>query len=98
MAETRVQVAYHFKTDPAQLTPGAVRLPEMITRTVSVGDDFSTEKVALTSLPPADRRDLEAAIDKKVREVTRTARPAGSAPPADLASPEPEDEDELSAF
>lgn len=97
MAEIRVQIAHHFKIDPAQLTPGAVRLPEMITRTVSVGDEFTTEKVAVSSLPPADRAALVAEIEKQAREATRTAKPASAgAPPA--APGEAEAEEEMSAF
>ena len=98
MAETRVQIAYHFKVDPAQLTPGAVRLPEMITRTVSVGDDFTTEKVALISLPPADRRTIAEELDKKVREATRTARAAGDSQGDDLSPESQDDKEEMSAF
>ncbi len=79
MAEIRVQIAHHFKLDPAQLTPGAVRLPEMITRTVSVGEEFVTEKVAFLALPSADRHVLVEAIEKQVREQTRTAQPVGAA-------------------
>jgi hypothetical protein len=75
MAEIRVQVAYHFKVDPAKLVPGIVRLPEQIIRTVSAGDEFTTEKVSLDSLQESDRASLEAEIEKQVREATRTARP-----------------------
>lgn len=96
--ETRVQVAYHFKIDPAKLTPGQVRLPEQITRTVSVGDDFTTEKVSLESLTAWDRSALCTVLDKQTVEATRTARPAGSsaAPSIDAGPAGPEDE--ISAF
>lgn len=82
MAEVRAQVAYHFKTDPGKLAPGLVRLPEQITRTVSVGDEFITEKVSLDCLPAPDRAVLIAEIEKQTKEATRTAQPAGSAVPA----------------
>lgn len=76
--EIRAQIAYHFKLDPAQLSACAVRIPEMITRTISVGDELVTEKVASEIISPADRAALLREIDKQVREATRTARPAGS--------------------
>jgi hypothetical protein len=78
MADIRIQVAYHFKIDPAKLLPGAVRLPEQITRTVSVGEEFTTEKVSTESLSLSDRLHLETEIEKQVAEATRTARPAGA--------------------
>jgi hypothetical protein len=96
MAETRVQIAYHFKIDPAQLVPGAIRLPEQITRTVSVGEEFTTEKVGTDSLPPHDRQALRDELEKQAREATRTARPAG-APPEEQTAAGNESE-ELSAF
>lgn len=96
MAETRVQVAYHFKTDPAQLVSGMIRLPEQIIRTTSAGDEFVTEKVGIESLSPWDRDALRERLDVLVREATRTAQPAGSAPPAEN---EPAGiDDEISAF
>jgi hypothetical protein len=93
--EIRVQIAHHFKIDPAKLAPGLVRLPEQITRTVSVGEEFSTEKVSIDCLSAADRATLVAELEKQTREATRTARPAGSAPLPEAAA---ESEDELSAF
>lgn len=90
MAETRVQVAYHFKIDPAQLTPGRVQLPEMITRTIAVGDAVIPEKVASAALSPADRAALLVEIENQVREATRTARPDGE-PVADPAPVEDEE-------
>ena len=96
MAETRVQIAYHFKIDPAQLVPGLIRLPEQITRTVSVGEAFTTEKVGIDSLQAADREALTCELEKQCREATRTARPAGSVA-ADPAEVE-EKAEELSAF
>jgi len=92
--QTRVQVAYHFQIDPAQLVPGAVRLPEQITRTVCVGEHFKTEKVSSDCLPAADQAELLDAMEKQVREATRTARPAGAGP---AALPE-EPAEEMSAF
>lgn len=102
MAETRVQVAYHFKIDPAKLVAGMdperIPLPEQITRTVSVGDELTTEKVASMSLAPYDRSALRAAIAKQVPEATRTAKPIGDASaPESSIKPENEDE-EISAF
>jgi hypothetical protein len=96
MAEIRIQIAHHFKIDPAQLVPGLIRLPEQITRTVSVGDEFSTEKVSLGSLPDADRIALIAEIEKQTREATRTAQPAGKASASSLTSGDVKEE--LSAF
>lgn len=100
MAETRVQVAYHCKIDPAQLTPGLIRLPEQVTRTISVGAELVTEKVALSAIPEADRAVLLTEIDKQVREATRTARPVGAAAPAasDVGAQHAAPEDEMSAF
>ena len=91
--EIRVQVAYHFKIDPAKLSPGLVRLPEQIIRTVSVGDELITEKVATECVPPTDRAVLISEIEKQVSVATRTARPAGSTVPTEEAASE-----EMSAF
>lgn len=76
MAEIRVQVAYHFKLDPAGLTPGAVRIPEMITRTISVGEELITEKVASAALSLTDRAALVVEIEK-AGEGGHPHRPAG---------------------
>lgn len=95
--ETRVQVAYHFKIDPAQLLPGSIRLPEQITRTITVGEEIIPAKVSIDCLPAADRAALMAEIDKQTREATRTARPAGSLPQAAAGGLESDDE-EMSAF
>ena len=89
MAETRVQIAYHFKFDPAQEIVGPVRIPEMITRTLSVADEIIPEKVASSSIPDADRTALLIEMEKQVREATRTARPAGS---------DDQPDEEISAF
>jgi hypothetical protein len=94
--EVRAQISHHFKIDPAKLAPGLVRIPEQITRTVSVGDELTTEKVSSECLSPDDRAAILAEIEKQTREATRTARPAGAAPAAD-----PVDsvvDDEMSAF
>ena len=100
MAETRVQIAYHWKTDPAQLIPGAIRIPDLITRTVAVGDEFMTEKVSSSVLTPADRAALMAEINKQTVEANRVALPAEEG--ASAQSPGPaeasETEDEISAF
>jgi hypothetical protein len=98
MAETRVQIAYHFKIDPAQLVPGLVRLPEQITRTVSVGDEFKTEKVSPDSMQETDRAALVAEIEKQCREATRTARPAGASEMKATDLPDEPVKDEISAF
>ena len=90
--EIRAQVAYHFKIDPSI----GRTMPEMITRTIAVGDEIITEKVSSAALSASDRSILLVEIDKQVREATRTARPAGS-PAAPVADSE-EDEDEMSAF
>lgn len=96
MAEIRVQIAYHFKIDPAkESTP-----PEQITRTISVGEEFTTEKVNCNEIKFEDRGLLQAEIDKVCREATRTARPVAD----DKAAAEPahqeeeEQQDEISAF
>ncbi len=78
MAETRVQIAYHFKFDPAQEIVGPVRIPEMISRTIAVGDEVIPEKVASNSIPESDRAALLVEMEKQVREATRKAKPAGS--------------------
>lgn len=94
--EIRVQAAYHFKIDPAKLTPGRIQLPEQITRTVSVGEEMTTEKVSVLTLSAADRAAIIAELEKQTAEATRTARPAGSAPAFDPAAGR--DVEELSAF
>jgi hypothetical protein len=103
MSEIRVQLAYHFKIDPAKLSAGTivdrVPLPEQLTRTVSVGDDLITEKVTLGDLSPLDRSALREMIHKQIKEATRTARPVGSttdkSEPSDLSE---DPDDEISAF
>lgn len=92
MSETRAQVAYHFKFDPAKETVGLVRLPEMITRTVAVGDEVVPEKVSSNTIPETDRAALLTEMEKQVVETTRTARPAGSTAAAG------DDKEEMSAF
>ncbi len=79
MAETRVQIAYHFKFDPAQQIVGPVQIPEMITRTIAVGSEIIPQKVTSSSIPEADRAALLVEMEKQVREATRTAKPAGAA-------------------
>jgi len=92
MAETRAQIAYHFRFDPAKETPGLVRLPEMITRTLSVGEEIVPEKVSSAVIPEADRAALLAEMENQVREANRTAKPAGGSADAEA------DKDEMSAF
>lgn len=94
MAEKRIQVAYHFKVDPAQLVPGAIRIPEQIIRTVAIGDDFTTDKVSSACLSPEDHQALLAGIEKQVVDATRTARPADAAPIAEATT----NDEEMSAF
>lgn len=98
MAEIRVQVAYHFKTDPAKMTAGRVQFPEMITRTVSVGDEMVTEKVAVAALPAADRAVLVAEMEKQIREATRTAKPVGEGGKVAVDDAAPAEAEEMSAF
>ncbi len=78
MAETRVQIAYHFKFDPAQEIVGPVRLPEMVSRTIAVGYEIIPEKVASSSIPESDRAALLAEMERQVIEATRKAKPIGS--------------------
>jgi hypothetical protein len=92
--EIRVQIAYHWKADPANLIPGAVRIPDMITRTIAVGDDFKTEKVSSACLTPTDRAALIAGLGKQTEEANRVAMPAGEAAPVAAV----EASDEMSAF
>lgn len=98
MAEIRVQVAYHFKADPSKMTAGRVQFPEMITRTVSVGEELVTEKVALAALPAADRAVLVAELEKQIREATRTAKPVGDGGQAAEGGAAPDEAEEMSAF
>ncbi|WP_321367969.1 hypothetical protein [uncultured Desulfuromusa sp.] len=77
MAETRAQIAYHFKFDPAQEIVGPVRMPEMVSRTIAVGNEVIPEKVASSSIPEADRTALLIEMEKQVREATRKAKPVG---------------------
>lgn len=102
MAETRVQIAYHFKIDPAQMVPGQIRLPEQIIRTVTVGEEFNTEKVGMECLSLEDRARLVMEIDKQCREMTRTAQAVadgnGPAGPAAFVSADGEAAEEMSAF
>lgn len=107
--EIRAQVAYHFKLDPAKLTPGSITLPQQLTRTVSVGEELFTEKVDRDILSHADCAALVEQLEIAAREANRTAKaiaPAAAKPaPEPAAEPEkksildiePETE-ELSAF
>jgi hypothetical protein len=95
--EVRAQVAYHFKIDPAKLTPGRIQLPDQITRTVSVGDEMTTEKVSSLAIPVSDRVVLIVELEKQTAEQTRTARPAGAATTTTVAG-QPAEDDEMSAF
>lgn len=92
MAETRVQVAYHYKFDPAKEIPGMARLPEMITRTLSVGDEIIPQKVSSESIPEADRAALLIEVEKQVADANRVAKPSGS------SAVEVKPADEMSAF
>ena len=100
MAEIRIQIAYHFKTDPAQLIQGAVRIPETMTRTIAVGDEFTTQKVSSACLSPADRAELIAELGKQTAEANRVARPVDASAPAAKAGPAEaaESEEEMEAF
>lgn len=80
MAEQRAQVAYHFKFDPAQLIPGAVRLPETITRTIAIGEEIRPEKIPSSSLNPSDRAALVAEMEKLAAQANRVARPVDELP------------------
>lgn len=94
--DIRVQAAYHFKIDPAKLTPGRIQLPEQITRTVSVGEEMTTEKVSVLTLSVADRAAIIAELEKQTAEATRTARQAGSSSAQEM--PAEESGEEMSAF
>jgi hypothetical protein len=99
MAEIRVQVAYHWKSDPAQMIPGAVRIPETITRTIAIGDEFVTDKMSSSCLSPADRAAIIAELDKQTTDANRVARPADEAALEPVASSvSAAAEDEMSAF
>jgi hypothetical protein len=89
MSEIRAQIAYHFKIDPAKLVTGLVRIPEQITRTVSVGAELVTEKVSPDCLLPADRAAIISEIEKQVVEATRTAKPIGAAAATNQPEPGP---------
>lgn len=99
--ESRAQVAYHFKIDPAKLIPGAVRIPETITRTIVVGDELQTDKVSSSTLSPSDRAALIIEIEKLTSEANRVAKPAEEAPPAETTDPmatAAATDDEMTAF
>jgi hypothetical protein len=95
--DIRIQVAYHFKLDPSKMAKVAdiekIPLPEEITRTVSVGEDFTTEKIATSSLSPWDRRAIREALAPQIVEANRTAQPVADEPAAADSA-----EEEISAF
>lgn len=105
MSDVRAAVTYHFKIDPAKQTIGLPQLPAEITRTISCGDAIKAEKVALDTLPLAEREQLEALIAQQVVESVRVAQPVAARPAAAPVAPVPsapapcaEEEDGLSLF
>lgn len=89
MSEVRAAVTYHFKIDPAKQTIGLPQFPAEITRTISCGDAIKAEKVALDTLPLAEREQLEALIAQQVVESVRVAQPVAARPAAAAACAAP---------
>lgn len=88
--ELRAQVAYHFKFDPTQ----AAKLPDMITCTVSVGDEVRPEKVSYLAIGPKESAVLMELMKKAMVEATRTAKPVDATQAAIIAEEDGPNEEE----
>lgn len=76
MAEVRIQVAFHFKIDPAKQNIGLIEYPDMVMKTVSVGEDIVPSKLPFTdAFTGEDKSIIEEKLKALVEESLRTARP-----------------------
>jgi len=78
MSEITVTLAYHFKVDPAKMTPGLFSLPEQVSRTLAVGETVHPGKASSGEIP----HDIQEVIDREVESLIlkqgKTARKVDS--------------------
>ncbi len=79
MSEIRIQIALHFKWDPAK---DALAIPEEITKTIAIGDEITPVKVpgALISGKTAElirskMTELQIKAKKTAKPVTKKVEP-----------------------
>lgn len=79
MAEVKVQIAVHFKIDPAKQSIGLIDYPGTVNKTVSIGDHIipSTESFS-GAFGSVDLSEITKELEKLVLESTRTAKPITS--------------------
>jgi hypothetical protein len=82
MAETRVQVAFHFTFDPAK---ELADIPDEITKTIAIGTELIAEKMPNCALSVNDKTKILLAMDKLVFEAQKKAKPAPK--PATVSKP-----------
>jgi len=87
MAEVRIQVAFHFKIDPAKQNIGLIEYPDMVMKTVSVGEDIVPSKLPFTeAFSGEDKAIIEEKLMVLVEESLRTARPVEKKPVEDVTT------------
>jgi ribosomal protein L12E/L44/L45/RPP1/RPP2 len=78
--EQRVQIATHFKIDPAKEKIGAINYPEMVQVTLAVGDKMDVKKVSFDmAITPEQKAKIDEFMKELILESGRTAK-AVSAP------------------
>ena len=112
--ETRMQVAYHFKFDPAKTNIGQFEFPENVTRTITAGDRITPTKVRIEDVPADALEQLQAEAERLILEAHKTAtslppkaeaatseaptQPAPAKTPAPVAAASVADNNTLSLF
>lgn len=79
MAKVRVQAAAHFQIDLTDVDPNNIAFPETVTVTLSVGDEFTPEKVPFNiAFTPDQIAKLEDTIKARAIQAQRKAAPAST--------------------
>ena len=79
MAEVKVQIAVHFKIDPAKQSIGLIDYPGTVNKTVSIGDHIIPSTVGFSeAFGPDDLSEITKELEKLVLDATRTAKPLTS--------------------
>ncbi|HQA80569.1 MAG TPA: hypothetical protein PLV96_07210 [Methanoregulaceae archaeon] len=79
MAEVKVQIAVHFKIDPAKQSIGLIDYPGTVNKTVSIGDHIIPSTVSFSeAFRPEDLGEITKELEKLALESTRTAKPLSS--------------------
>ena len=71
--DTRMQVSYHFKFDPAKTNLGQFEFPETVTRTITAGDRITPQKVRIEDVPADALEQLQAEAERLILEAHKTA-------------------------